>query len=376
MERVETEPRRIVLILGNGFDLDLGLKTSYKDFWESEFCPKDYPAPLIHHLNQRWPDNLESVKWYDLENELLNYYKSIPDPDNPEDILTDEERAFMEVFEPYKWGYGLYKDQGDLVQALYEKRVILANEKQFLCPLSAPYKKDISQSPIWRDHKALQLIKDGLCAYLKSVCDHKTVEGISIASNVLFAANCARLAGADLSIYNFNYTQVPENHGNDIQYIHGNCETGRIIIGTRDDGVFNRNYDYFQKALDPSFYPPAIVSDLYDADEVIIFGHSLGENDRQYFKAFFRQQSDFSCRRRKDIIIFTWDEKSEIDIRRSLQKMTDYNLSTLFSQNHIEIIRSSMIREDANRLQAFFSNHISDVNQARVTLNQILERND
>ena len=67
------EPRKIVLILGNGFDLDLGLKTSYKDFWESEFCPKDYPAPLIHHLNQRWPDNLDAVKWYDLENELLNY---------------------------------------------------------------------------------------------------------------------------------------------------------------------------------------------------------------------------------------------------------------------------------------------------------------
>ncbi len=33
-----SEPRKIVLILGNGFDLDLGLKTSYKDFWESEFC--------------------------------------------------------------------------------------------------------------------------------------------------------------------------------------------------------------------------------------------------------------------------------------------------------------------------------------------------
>ena len=63
--------RNIVVILGNGFDLDLGLKTSYKDFWESEFCPLFYPAPLIYHLNQRWPDNLDAVKWYDLENELL-----------------------------------------------------------------------------------------------------------------------------------------------------------------------------------------------------------------------------------------------------------------------------------------------------------------
>ena len=54
-----------ILILGNGFDLDLGRKTLYKDFYESEFCPKDYPAPLIKHLNEKWTDNLESVKWYD-----------------------------------------------------------------------------------------------------------------------------------------------------------------------------------------------------------------------------------------------------------------------------------------------------------------------
>lgn len=51
------EPRKIVLILGNGFDLDLGLKTSYKDFWESDYCPKKYPAPLIRHLKQASYDN-------------------------------------------------------------------------------------------------------------------------------------------------------------------------------------------------------------------------------------------------------------------------------------------------------------------------------
>ena len=46
--------KRKVLILGNGFDLDLGRKTLYKDFYESDYCPKDYPAPLIHHLNKKW----------------------------------------------------------------------------------------------------------------------------------------------------------------------------------------------------------------------------------------------------------------------------------------------------------------------------------
>ena len=52
MKETMTEPRKVVLILGNGFDLDLGLKTSYKDFWESNNCPRNYPAPLIYHLNQ------------------------------------------------------------------------------------------------------------------------------------------------------------------------------------------------------------------------------------------------------------------------------------------------------------------------------------
>lgn len=47
------EPKKIVLIIGNGFDLDLGLKTSYKDFWESKFCPCKYPAPIIDHLNKQ-----------------------------------------------------------------------------------------------------------------------------------------------------------------------------------------------------------------------------------------------------------------------------------------------------------------------------------
>lgn len=104
------EPRKIVLILGNGFDLDLGLKTRYSDFWKSDFCPKRYPAPLIHHLNQCWKDSIEAVKWYDLENELLNYYKSIPNPKIGLDIITDEEKALLKEFTTYKQSFGYFND--------------------------------------------------------------------------------------------------------------------------------------------------------------------------------------------------------------------------------------------------------------------------
>lgn len=66
-----------VLIIGNGFDLDLGRKTLYKDFYNSEDCPREYPAPLINYLNSKWASNLDAVKWYDLENELYSYYDQI-----------------------------------------------------------------------------------------------------------------------------------------------------------------------------------------------------------------------------------------------------------------------------------------------------------
>ena len=90
--------KRKVLILGNGFDLDLGRKTLYKDFYESDYCPKDYPAPLIRHLNEKWVDNMEAVKWYDLENELYNYYNYIKSKNFKIDVYNQEERFYIDKF--------------------------------------------------------------------------------------------------------------------------------------------------------------------------------------------------------------------------------------------------------------------------------------
>lgn len=369
------EPRKIVLILGNGFDLDLGFKTSYKDYWESEYCPKKYPAPIIHHLNQRWTDNIAAVKWYDLENELLNYYKSIPDPSKGEDIITEEEKNLLKKFTAYGQACGWYNDKIDLVASLVNKGV-LSYDGNILNHIGEHLKDDALRSPIWRDRKAIALIKEGLCKYLKSIHEQPYVSNSS-ALNVLFAVNCSMEAGDFIKIYTFNYTQLPVDYGNDfkkiVHHIHGDCEHGKIIIGTRDDGEFDINYDFLQKSFDPNFNPPALVADLLESDEVIIFGHSIGENDRQYFKAFFKQQTDYMRPRQKKITIFTWDENSEVEIKRSLQKMTDNSLSTLYGLNHVDIIKTSRIKDNPNQLRRFLSDHISDDMQVRVIMKQLME---
>lgn len=366
-----SEPRKIVLILGNGFDLDLGLKTSYKDFWKSEFCPKDYPAPLITHLNQKWGDDIDGVKWYDLENEFLNYYNSIPDPSIGIDIITDEEKEFLKGFTSFGFQNRWYEGKEELLTSLINKGVLLYNTDRIIPYIGEYLKEDALKTPIWRDNKAFNLIKEGLCKYIQSESD-EPYNGDSVALAVLYAANYSREAGDFLNIYTFNYTSLPVDYGKEfrsiVHYVHGDCKKGNIIIGTRDDGVYDKNYDFLQKSFDPGFNPPALVADLLDADEVIIFGHSIGENDRQYFKSFFKQQTDFVTARSKDITVFTWDDHSEVEIKRSLQKMTDNNLSTLYGLNHVKIIKTSLIKENPESLNAFLSKLVYDKPQLEVLL--------
>lgn len=366
------ESRNIVLIIGNGFDLDIGLKTSYKDFWESEFCPKKYPAPLIHHLNQRWSNSLDAVRWYDLENELLNYYRSIPDPKHGADCLTEEESTFLKEFTSYGHACGWYADKEDLVQSLVDKGV-LYYDGNVLGHISEHLKNDALKSPIWRDYKALQLIKDGLCKYLRSLDKHNKEFGKTTAGQLLYALSKAAQFGDYISIYTFNYTPI-QFHGYPVHYMHGNCEEGRIIVGTRDDPEMEPCYDFLQKAMDDSFSPPDMVTALNEADEVIIFGHSLGENDRQYFAPFFHKQVDYENTLRKDIIIFTRDSDSEKEIKRALNKMTDGKLSALYSINHPIIIRTANINEDQQLMYDFLINHHEDTDFAEQFVGLLLTK--
>lgn len=359
MKETMSEPRKLVLILGNGFDLDLGLETSYKNFWESDFCPKDYPAPIINHLNQRWKDDLDAVKWYDLENELLNYYNSIPDPSKGKDFFSEEEKELLKKFSSYDYKCGRYNSQRELLNSLINKHVLLYTPPPLDIIKEDPYKADCLESPIWRDKQALHFIKKGLCDYLNSLYQYKANE--TIAFQVLNFLNQEAEKGNIVNIYTFNYTPVRLNDSEldhaKVHYMHGNSKDGRIILGTRDSLVYAESYDFLQKSFDPYYNPPSLVAELQEADEVIIFGHSLGVNDQQYFKAFFMQQTNYTNPKHKDITIFTRDNASEIQIKRALQGLTNGNLSTLFGLNHLTFIKTGNIKEDQRLLFSFLVKH-------------------
>lgn len=62
-----------LLIVGNGFDLSMGFKTSYGDFMRSSFFPESNSA-LCSYL---WNEYRENMGWIDIENELTKYSKQL-----------------------------------------------------------------------------------------------------------------------------------------------------------------------------------------------------------------------------------------------------------------------------------------------------------
>lgn len=370
------EPRKIVVILGNGFDLDLGLKTSYKSFWESKYCPKDYPSPLISYLNSSLGQTIDDVRWYDLENAFLKYANIVNQPLHFNSDLLDSDIKFLKEFDPNSPERAYYFEYSREIDNLLKKGYIFQNPKNGK-ELLIPYQDDMFHDSLWRDERALNLIKERLCEYLRSE-DKPITERRTVASQLLLAMSQSVKSGDTVSIYTFNYTRV-QLHGYSIDdipvhYMHGNCADGRIIVGTRDDLNIGRGYDFLQKAMDDFFSPPDIVTGLKEADEVIIFGHSMGENDYQYFAPFFLKQASYDNPTRKDIVFFTRDYKSQRDLKRSLQKMTGGHLSALYSINQPKIIKTGNIEDDQYLLLDFFLTHHTEKHYAEKIIGELTHK--
>lgn len=356
--------KKIVFVIGNGYDLNLGRETSFANYWKSTVCPKNYPAPIIDYLNQKLSPKGDSVRWYDLENELFNYHENkIGFEDKPVgDVFTARELALLKKEN--------LESECDIYLAPYEKEFISLTQKQYITRdpndynYKFPYLSEIKLSPVERDRKAVMLIKHSLRQYLNGLPkDEKTTGKFAyLITSALIDSTYKK--GDILDVYNFNYTDLPDGLKDDLRnnlhYVHGRLKDNNIIIGTRENESFGDNYYYLQKSIDDNYNPPPIVEDLQNADDIIFFGHSLGKNDSQYFKDFFVTQSSSIGSSRKRITIFTWDKDSKVEIKRSLQWMTNYNLSSLYTRNIVEIIPITEIQKNRRMFIDFLLRFLTD----------------
>lgn len=288
-----------ILVIGNGFDLDLGLKTKYSDFAKSNYWPTvDYKSlpitPNGHILDLddepqyfSMQDYIETIRksvledktWFDLEKELLNFAAGY---------------AFNNTFST-------------------------ANEdKIYFNNLRLGLQKFIAQE---QDNCPTR-IKENSCA-----------------ANVL-KANCFDM------VYSLNYTDI-NRFGNILglsqeiqcQHLHGILSNNSIILGV-NEAKLAPGYEWLHKTSSRHYPSHDVYYTLKDASDIIFFGLSFGSIDFVYYERFFQELSSGNAvteSNKQNITIVTKNDNSHLEIKNRIREM-NVDVQRLYEQSHLNFI--------------------------------------
>lgn len=307
-----------ILIIGNGFDIDLGLRTRYSDFAKSNIWEKlmrnthGFDQDLLAALREA----KEKEAWFDIEKTMNEYVRAIRPESLTTDLVDKDKKNFIEVT------------------------------------------------------KALD-------KYLKDEQKSRTLESNHYAAQVLRLI--ADVGGFEY--YTFNYTSLGDIatscgikiDTSRITHVHGSLENDSIILGVLTDPAnqLHEQYSFMYKDNSRFYMSNNMYEDFDKADDIIFFGHSINGMDFPYFKDFFIKQSGMGGEyKSKHITIFTYDDDSNQQIRNSIRN-AQVDLTQLFRRNNISIIQTKqMYYDDRNELQKFevFTERLNDIKASRMVV--------
>lgn len=227
------------IVLGNGFDIDMGLKTSYKDFLRSEQFRNllDYSNRFKKELNMiRFiKEKSELETWGGVEESILDFIKNIDKTPNK------KERA--------------------IIREVYER------------------------------------LEKGIAEYLNSI-SYEEIDKNSCAAYLLH-----KLSGQqNVYSFNYTDINKPFNTKKDYcNYLHGTLKENDTILGVQDAEITN-GLGFVKKSFHKNYNSKDFVKALLDSEHIIFFGHSLCMSDKEYFTSLFSPSHDNKDRRISFII--------------------------------------------------------------------------
>ena len=282
-----------ILVLGNGFNSDLGLKrVGYKDFFESP----------------EWKDLKSRFRKSPLIKFIHRYYKRKPFFYNIEDIL-------------------LYYTQRR--NAFFSHRSILADKKAFF-ELEEHFSKYVSRG-----------IKDSRSSLdVNSYAYHvwydfeeekrKTASILPTPSYYLYTFNYVVLDDVASIINGPNAhwsINLPFPEPIIADYIHGRIDGTKkgahIIFGL--SRTYNTRYNFMIKENHPNYIPEKkkyLTDSLLSADSIVLFGVSFSHADKNYFSRFFNSFNGI-FEKGKQVTIYDYDEDGIQKCFENIRKMVD-----------------------------------------------------
>ena len=216
-----------VLVIGNGFDMDLGLKTQYKDFINSKEFKGLRAESYSDGMFARFLFERANVEgdWFDIEETIACYVRK-------------KEKANDYSFVDF--------------------------DKPFLDELEFALYDYVSGQMLWVDDK-LCLAKEIIKLQNRCHCFDKIYSFNSFDSSYNDFATGGEIEGL-----------------NDVIYVHNNAE--QFILGIDKDDCKDERLSFFIKSKHSCYTPTPISKDLVLADDIFIFGHSFNRIDMVYFR--------------------------------------------------------------------------------------------
>lgn len=258
-----------IVIIGNGFDIWQGLKTSYKEFQTYYLTHRDEILKNLRIKKKKFSDNEGNS--YELSDVELIYGNPF-EPDN----LDNE---FWNTFELSLANIDIYR-----------LNLFFGKDKKAVSNM----KKSVEN--------AGRILREAFCRWIS------TINIDSSQSKFMFGDNCIFI--------NFNYTDTLQKHfgvdENDIIYLHGEaCEKDSIIFGHSyhphepEEGLkqFGSRFQglYFVESLlyeTDKHVKDNITSmeielflsevNMDEIKDIYVLGHSFGKVDLEYFEYFVR----------------------------------------------------------------------------------------
>lgn len=317
---------KILHLIGNGFDRNIGLKTGYEDFYYYYTQEVETDNPIILKLksnisNYLKDKSISKVDWSDLEIALGKYTKEISNVDELQEIYIDLNRNlhnYIKMQEESVDNKGIATLMQHLVSPFHKLRAIDQNSlKPFIEKWS------------------------GISWYVNIVTFNytRTIEiKLTYKGSTQHALN-----------------KTPYSHQcflQSIKHIHGTIDDA-ILVGVNDKSqILNEFFKIDQTALDLLVKPQSnrvigseidsvCVNKIREANLVCIFGLSLGDSDKYWWEQLGEQlkRNDFR------LVYFVKGEELPIKhlIRRKIEECKKYLLSkTILSQTEKEAAKDKI----------------------------------
>ena len=312
-----------MLIIGNGFDLSLGLPTTYRNFVESCIFKRMYVKRMQEKRDDEQNNKVKAVpslidylygkkfseRWFDIEQALLEYVSIRPDGSFVNNVEEDKKDFDLLCKSLVDYLVSLFKTGNDYKQA-----------------------KMMEQSP------AGQLLK-----------------GIDSEDNIIYSFNYTPIGLIINAVYGKKSLKTIKVHGEikEESIYKGIVKDNEIILGIETNDISNiaPGYSFLFKSNNPTYRSSNIASDLLETKNVIFFGHSLNRMDFGYFEEYFKSLT-INTDRERILTIITKNEDSRIALLDNLRSM-GISVRDVFSHANVEFILTDSLNNDKKEIGKF-----------------------